>query len=215
MYVSVSYDNVSEQAFEPFFKRAYYEGDVIPKNRKGMHKWIMDNRVPLSESENIRKASNFFISILERTDIRQIASQGLAAAPLAGSIASLSPFPINVGIIRDESKGYGKNKKIEGTIKPHMPVLIVDDLMNGGNSARNSLNALKEEGFSDISLATLMWFDWGKGKARLGIDKGKLPYYYGMRISKTGSKSIPKKKPTTKSTNYSRIQQRHPHFQKR
>jgi len=185
MYVSASYDNVSEEVFEPFFKRAYYEGNVIPKSRKGTHKWIMDNRVPLSESVNIKKASNFFIDILKQTGIRQIAAQGLAAVPLLGSIASLSPFDINAGVIRDKSKGYGRNKRIEGTIEPHMPVLLVDDLMNGGNSALNSLKALRENKFSNISFATLMWFDWGKGKMRLGIGEGRLPYYYAMRISKT------------------------------
>ena len=189
MYVSVSYDNVNKKDFEPFFEKAYYEGDVIPKNKKGMHKWIIDNRVPLSESVNIKKASNFFISILRQTGIRQIAAQGVAAVPLAGSILSLSPIDINMGIIRDVSKGYGKNKKIEGTIESSMPVLLIDDLMNGGNSAIRSIAALKREGFSTIVFATLMWFDWGRGKKRLGINQAKLPYYYGMRISKIGRPS--------------------------
>jgi len=185
MYVIVSYDNVSEEVFEPFFKRAYYEGNVIPKSRKGKHRWMIDNRVPLSESVNIKTASSFFIDILKQTGIRQIAAQGLAAVPLIGSIASLSPFDINGGVIRDVSKGYGKNKRIEGTIEPDRPVLLVDDLMNGGTSAMNSLKALRGEGFSNISFATLMWFSWGKGKDKLGIRDGRLPYYYAMKITKT------------------------------
>tara|TARA_Y100000034_G_C6802613_1_gene360133 strand:- start:63 stop:695 length:633 start_codon:yes stop_codon:yes gene_type:complete len=187
MYVNVSYDNVNKNEFEPFFRRAYFEGNIIPKNKKGMHKWIIDNRVPLSESVNIKKASNFFIRILQKTGIRQIAAQGVAASPLAGSIISLSPFPVSLGIIRSSSKGYGKNKRIEGTLKSSMPVLMIDDLMNGGTSASNSISVLRKEGFSNISLATLMWYDWGKGKAKLGINQGNLQYYYGMRISKVGS----------------------------
>tara|TARA_Y100000296_G_C5101814_1_gene220377 strand:- start:24 stop:596 length:573 start_codon:yes stop_codon:yes gene_type:complete len=190
MYVKFYYDNVKKEIFEPFTNRAYYEGNIIPKNKKGMHKWIIDNRIPLSESVNIKKASNFFISILQKTGIKQIAVMGVAAAPLGGSIISLSPFPVSLGVIRNQSKGYGKNKRIEGSIRPNMPVLIVDDLLNGGTSALNALHALRAEKFSNISLATLMWYDWGKGKNRLGILQRQLPYYYGIRVSKTSNKTI-------------------------
>ena len=185
MYVKFYYDNVEKEIFEPFAKRAYYEGDIIPKNKKGMHKWIIDNRVPLSESVNIKKASEYFIRILKMTGIRQIAAQGAAAMPLIGGIASLSPFDINSGIIRNESKGYGKNRRIEGTIEPNKPVLLIDDLINGGNSAMDSLEALRGSGFSNISFSTLMCYDWGRGKDRLGILQGQLPYYYAIRVKKT------------------------------
>ena len=190
MYVNFYYDNVKKEVFEPFAMRAYYEGDIIPKNKKGMHKWIIDNRVPLSESVNIKKASKYFIEVLKFTGIRQIVAQGVAAMPLIGGIASLSPFDINSGIIRKESKGYGKNKRIEGTVKPNKPVLLIDDLINGGNSAMDSIEALRESGFSNISFSSLMWYDWGKGKDRLGILQGQLPYYYGIRVSKTSNKTI-------------------------
>ena len=119
------------------------------------------------------------------TGIRQIAAQGAAAMPLVGGIASLSPFDINSRIIRKESKGYGRNRRIEGTIEPNKPVLLIDDLINGGNSAMDSLEALRGSGFSNISLCTLMWYSWGKGKDRLGILEGQLPYYYAIRVSKT------------------------------
>lgn len=185
MYVKFYYDNVEKEIFEPFAKRAYYEGNIIPKNKKGMHKWIIDNRVPLSESVNIKKASKYFISILKMTGIRQIAAQGAAAMPLVGGIASLSPFDINSGIIRNESKGYGRNRRIEGTIEPNKPVLLIDDLMNGGNSAMDSLEALRGSGFSNISFSTLMCYDWGKGRDRLGILQGQLPYYYAITVKKT------------------------------
>tara|TARA_R100000008_G_scaffold70483_1_gene48101 strand:- start:516 stop:1076 length:561 start_codon:yes stop_codon:yes gene_type:complete len=185
MYVNFYYDNVKKEIFEPFTKKAYYEGNIIPKNKKGMHKWIIDNRVPLSESENLKKANEYFIKILKMTGIRQIAAQGAAAMPLIGGILSSSPFDINAGIIRKESKGYGKNKRIEGTAKPNEPILLIDDLINGGNSAMDSIEALRESGFSNISLCTLMWYSWGKGKDRLGILEGQLPYYYAIRVSKT------------------------------
>ena len=157
MYVKFYYDNVEKEIFEPFAKRAYYEGDIIPKSKKGMHKWIIDNRVPLSESVNIKKASKYFINILKMTGIRQIAAQGAAAMPLVGGIASLSPFDIN----------------------------LIDDLINGGNSAMDSLEALRGSGFSNISFSTLMCYDWGKGRDRLGILQGQLPYYYAIKVKKT------------------------------
>jgi len=184
MYVKFYYDNVEKEIFEPFAMRAYYEGDIIPKNKKGMHKWIIDNRVPLSESENLKKANEYFIRVLKMTGIRQIVAQGAAAMPLIGGILSSSPFNVNAGIIRKESKGYGKNKRIEGTIEPNKPVLLIDDLINGGTSAMDSLEALRESGFSNVSFSTLMCYDWGKGKDRLGILQGQLPYYYGIKVKK-------------------------------
>ena len=169
MFINANYDNVSREEFEPFFKRAYREGSFLHAHKKSSGKWI---------------------NILNKTKIRQIAARGVGGIPLIGSIAAMAPYDINTGVIRDKPKGYGANKSIEGSIESNKSTLLIDDVLNGGISARKSIEVLKKNGFSNIVFATLMIFEWGKGRSRLGIDKNELLYFYGIRISKMKKQSV-------------------------
>tara|TARA_Y100000310_G_C20658464_1_gene803304 strand:+ start:98 stop:754 length:657 start_codon:yes stop_codon:yes gene_type:complete len=188
MKIKVSYDGdgVDKEDFEPFIKRAYFENVYIKTSKKKPPAWIMDNRVPLSESELLKTASGFFIDLLIKTNIDQIATYGVGATTLLGSISVMAPFPIRTGIIRKEKKGSGRDRKVEGSLDDLKPILVIDDLINSGRSVSRAIGALKDYGFSEkkISIAALMFFDWGNKEKRLNIGKKGIPFYYAMKISR-------------------------------
>jgi len=191
MIINVNYDNVNKEDFEPFMNRCYFENVYIKIGKKqNKPKFIIDNRVPLSESHFLKKASAFFVDLLIKTNTTQIATYGMGAATLLGSISVMTPFPICTGIIRKRKKGSGRDRRIEGSLDDLKPVMIIDDLMNSGRSVKVGISALKDYGFSEkkISIAVLMYFDWGKRNENLKIGKGKMPFHYAMRLSRKRKK---------------------------
>jgi orotate phosphoribosyltransferase len=198
MKIKVSYDSVDKEDFEPFIKRAYFENVYIKTSRKKPPAWIMDNRVPLSESELLKTASGFFIDLLIKTNIDQIATYGVGATTLLGSISAMAPFPTRTGIIRKEKKGKGRDRKVEGSLDDLKPILVIDDLVNSGGSVSRAIGALKDYGFSEkkISIAVLMFFDWGNKEKKLNIGKKGIPFYYAMKISRIKRKRKRKKQKT-------------------
>jgi len=182
--IIISYDNVSKKVFEPFMNMAYIdktqETILSPKGKE--RNWIIDNRVPLSCTQHLRAATEFIIGILNKTNITQIAVSGVGAAPLGGAVVATAPFLVNMGVVRNKSTGYGRNRIIEGSIVNTKPILVIDDIMNSGISSFKPINVLKTHKFQNIHFASLVWFDWGTGFEKLL--KQNIPYHYGIRISR-------------------------------
>jgi orotate phosphoribosyltransferase len=78
------------------------------------------------------------------TKFDAIAGGETAGIPFAAWIAELMDLPMIY--IRKKPKGFGKNKQIEGLIKPNQNILLVEDLATDGNSKISFVNALRDAG---------------------------------------------------------------------
>ena len=72
----------------------------------------------------------------------------MGADPIVGAFAAISYNTSNrdksTFIIRKEPKKHGKQKWIEGPLKPNSKVVIIDDVTTTGESILNSIKVIKE-----------------------------------------------------------------------
>jgi orotate phosphoribosyltransferase len=73
----------------------------------------------------------------------------LGADPVAYAIASASahdPPMMDAFTVRKEAKAHGTGRRIEGPFRPGSAVVIVEDVITTGDSARRALEAVQAEG---------------------------------------------------------------------
>ena len=79
-----------------------------------------------------------------RASFDVIAGGETAGIPFAAWISELTSLPMIY--IRKKSKGFGKNKRIEGDFKPSSNILLVEDLATDGGSKMSFVNAIRDAG---------------------------------------------------------------------
>ena len=67
---------------------------------------------------------------------------GAIALAAAASMASGKPFVI----VRNQKKGYGSGKLLEGTLKPGDTVLIIEDVLTTGGQVLEAVKSLESAG---------------------------------------------------------------------
>jgi orotate phosphoribosyltransferase len=73
----------------------------------------------------------------------------LGADPVAYAIAAASfgsESQLDAFTVRKEAKSHGTRRLIEGNFTPGTPVVIVEDVITSGNSARQAIDAVRAEG---------------------------------------------------------------------
>ncbi|MBI3336191.1 orotate phosphoribosyltransferase [Candidatus Peregrinibacteria bacterium] len=110
-----------------------------------------DNRMVLSHPE----ARSFIVSAL--TDrVRHlhiepdcIAGTATAGIPWGALVADRLALPFVY--VRPKAKEHGAKKRLEGDLKAHQHVVVVEDLLSTGGSAISTVDAIREEGKCDVS----------------------------------------------------------------
>ena len=96
----------------------------------------VDCRRIISFTKERKRLMEMAVDILQssenETKFDAIAGGETAGIPFAAWIAELMDLPMIY--IRKKPKGFGKNKQIEGLIKPNQNILLVEDLATDGNS---------------------------------------------------------------------------------
>jgi orotate phosphoribosyltransferase len=133
--------------------------------------WLLDTRIPMLESAIFNEVGRVLVAILQDKGIHQVAGHGFGAFPVVSSVLGAAPNGgWKAGFIREVRKGYGRQRHIEGPIHPGRPVVLLDDILNSGQSAQRAVSILEAEGFQVEGLLTLFNFTWGGGKVRLEED---------------------------------------------
>ncbi len=108
----------------------------------------VDCRRIISFTKERKRLMEMAVDILQssenETKFDAIAGGETAGIPFAAWIAELMDLPMIY--IRKKPKGFGKNKQIEGLIKPNQNILLVEDLATDGNSKISFVNALRDAG---------------------------------------------------------------------
>ncbi|MGC9105919.1 MAG: orotate phosphoribosyltransferase [Thermoprotei archaeon] len=86
---------------------------------------------------------NRALEILRGVDYDYVVGVATGGVPLASFIACRTGKPM--GYVRQEKKGHGTSRLVEGEAKGRK-VLLVDDVATTGGSLRNSVEALRAEG---------------------------------------------------------------------
>ncbi len=120
--------------------------------------YYVDLRTVPSYPGAYRVVIDAYQSLIEQ-EVKEKGFDAIAGIPTAG-LAFSSPIALRLAkpmiYVRNEEKQYGRQKKIEGVIKPAWRVLVIDDLITTGHSVLSSIEAIAAEGGQVNDVAVLI-----------------------------------------------------------
>ena len=97
--------------------------------------------------------------ILTGVDFDAIGGLAVSAIPIVTAVTVVSHIkgkPINSFWVREEPKKHGTEKRIEGQFKKNSQVVIIDDVITGGNSIKKAIDAVRAEGCEVVKVVVVV-----------------------------------------------------------
>ena len=85
-----------------------------------------------------------------------VAGGETAGIPFAALVADRMNLPMSY--VRKKPKGYGRNARIEGDVRPGQRVLLVEDLATDGGSKLSFVDAIREAGAECTEIAVVFHY---------------------------------------------------------
>ena len=113
--------------------------------------YYFDSKLLTLHPEGSRLVGERFLDMLDDSSVEAVGGMALGAIPIISSIAFASELrgkPLPGFYVRAERKGHGASKLIEGRFPKdrNAPVAIIDDVVTGGGSILQAINAVEESG---------------------------------------------------------------------
>lgn len=105
-----------------------------------------DCRVLMAYPDKRRQIRDFYIDAIQKSGVEfgVIAGTATAGIPHAAWIADKLNLPMVY--VRGKAKNHGKENLMEGIIKKGQKAIVIEDLISTGDSAINSVNAVRAAG---------------------------------------------------------------------
>lgn len=134
-----------------------------------------DNRITMGDIAVRRRLTDGFEALTERHGLSPdvIAGTATAGIPHAAWLADRLALPLIY--VRSKAKGHGRENLIEGTLKKHSRVVLVEDTISTGGSSLAAVRALREEGAEVV--AVLGIYTYGFAKAVQAFDEDGVSLY--------------------------------------
>jgi orotate phosphoribosyltransferase len=143
---SINDKNNKNVLLKYIIENAVTRGNITLSSGKKSDLYI-DMRLITLSSRGSFLISDVLFDMLKDTDFDAIGGMTMGADPIVGSFAAVSYLknkPVDSFIIRKESKGHGKKKRIEGPLKDGAKVVIVDDVSTTGGSILQSIDVIEQ-----------------------------------------------------------------------
>jgi orotate phosphoribosyltransferase len=153
---------VSDQAtlIQLLRDRSLQTGDfVLASGRRSSY--YIDARPTTMSAQGQQVIGRLGLAAIRQAGWRPEAVGGLTmgADPVAYAIASASthaPPAIDAFSVRKAAKGHGAKRRIEGNFSPGMPVVVVEDVITSGQSARQAIDAVTAEGGKVVGVLSVV-----------------------------------------------------------
>lgn len=131
-----------------------------------------DCRVLMAYPEKRRLIRDLYIDAIKKSGVKfdVVAGTATAGIPHAAWIADKLNLPMVY--VRGKAKDHGKEKLMEGIIKPEQKAIVIEDLVSTGESAINSVNAVRAAGGEISHVFSIITY--GMEKAKISFDENKL-----------------------------------------
>jgi outer membrane protein assembly factor BamB/adenine/guanine phosphoribosyltransferase-like PRPP-binding protein len=124
------------------------------------YEWMLDTRELLLQGPHLHHAARLLWAQLKAYRPHVVAGMTLAANPLTIALMYESRAdgqPVDAVIIRKERKADGLRKLVEGPeLRPETRVVLVDDLVNSGDTQRRALAALAPSQCQVVALGVVV-----------------------------------------------------------
>ena len=111
--------------------------------------FYFDGRVLTLNPIGARLIGSIILELFGEDSIDAVAGPAVAAVPIISAVTVLSSFtnhPIGGIIVRPQPKDHGTKQGVEGTIKPGMKVVVVDDTCTTGGTLLKTIRTVQKEG---------------------------------------------------------------------
>ena len=125
----------------------YNENPVFTLSSGRKSRFYIDSKKVTLDPSGGFLVGQLLLDAISDIDVHAIGGMTLGADPLAISASVLSygeGTPLPAFIVRKDPKGYGDSPFIEGNLRRGSNVVIVDDVLTGGNSVEKTIQILKE-----------------------------------------------------------------------
>ena len=130
--------------------------------------WLLDTRIPMLNGQTFKEVGRVLVDRLQVKGIFQVAGFGFGSYSIVCSVLSASETPaFSGGFVREQRKPHGRRRMVEGPLDRSKPVVLLDDILNSGRSARRAISLLRNDGFEVVGLITLFNFTWSGGRAQI------------------------------------------------
>lgn len=121
-----------------------------------------DNRITLSypKVRSLIAQGLKDLILKEFKDVEAIVGVATGGLPQAALVADLMTLPL--AYVRPQAKDHGRNKLVEGYIKPGAKVVMIEDLISTGGSVLRSVDAVKREGFDVLGVVAIFTYQLDK-----------------------------------------------------
>lgn len=118
--------------------------------------WVMDFKTLSTNKEFLEAFVQVFDNEFAGVSEVQVCGMESGALPFIAAVSLLSPKCKNAFYIRKSSKKYDLAKTIEGHILKEIPIIIIDDILNQGNTINKQKLILEEQGHSPHACFTIL-----------------------------------------------------------
>lgn len=130
--------------------RSVLHGDfLLASGRRSPH--YVDCRRTTMHAEGLALIGELGVAVIRASawDVAAVGGLTLGADPVAYAIARASAgtnHPIHAFTVRKAAKSHGAGRRIEGCFEPGMSVVVVEDIVTTGASAREAAAAVRSSG---------------------------------------------------------------------
>lgn len=131
----------------------------------------VDNRIFPYFPEHFKLVIEAFAEKIEKDNIDFDVLAGIAVGGIPHSATLGYRLQKPSVFVRKESKGYGKNKRVEGGEVKEKKILLIEDLVSTGSSSLSGVRALREEGAVVDNCIIIVNYDFPESKENFEKEK--------------------------------------------
>jgi orotate phosphoribosyltransferase len=140
-------------------ERAYRDGlDIVLASGKRSDFYVNGKKVTLHPEGLWLLARLMLLEIATIPGVTAVGGLTLGADPIAAAVAALSHETgqdLKAFLVRKEAKGHGTGSRIEGDLTFGERVVIVEDTITTGGSARKAIDAVREVGAVPVAVLAM------------------------------------------------------------
>ena len=121
--------------------------------------YYLDSKMFSLDGEGQFLAGELLYSLIREYDIDGFGGMEVSAVPLIGAIARASHDhgdKLQGFYVKKAAKDHGPRKKIEGHVPENGRVVIIDDVVTTGRSAREAVQAAEDVGLTVVAVVALV-----------------------------------------------------------
>lgn len=139
-----------------FIKNGIFTVDSNVQSKNPM--WVMNFKTLSTDKRFLESFVAIFEERFKDVSELQVCGMESGALPFIAALSLLSPRCKNAFYIRKSAKKSDLAKTIEGVIQKDLPIIIIDDILNSGNTVKKQTVVLEEQGFIPHAVFSILRF---------------------------------------------------------